>query len=232
MNTHPEGGILLVFGGEELFLLPSRSLWWPGRRILFVADLHLGKSRSFHQFGIPVPDCSPTDTGRLAGVITQLNIEQCFVLGDLIHDEFSVDPNLLHNIENLISTTSLNSLHIIRGNHDRHTKQIEKIPDVIWHDENYQIGPFYLRHHPPESAGSIENKSPHVIHGHIHPGTMIQAGSGRGGRFPCFVLEDSTRLILPALGTFTGLQPVRPSKRRQIFPVIEGNVMRWPPRSR
>ena len=30
--------------GETLWLLPEHALWWPAGRVLWVADLHLGKA--------------------------------------------------------------------------------------------------------------------------------------------------------------------------------------------
>ena len=43
------------WAGEALDLLSERALWWPAERMLFVADLHLGKAASYRALGQPVP---------------------------------------------------------------------------------------------------------------------------------------------------------------------------------
>ena len=44
-----------MWAGEPLHLLPERALWWPAARVLFVADLHLGKAATYRALGQPVP---------------------------------------------------------------------------------------------------------------------------------------------------------------------------------
>ena len=41
--------------GEPVHALADRALWWPARRRLVIADLHLGKGDAFRHAGIAVP---------------------------------------------------------------------------------------------------------------------------------------------------------------------------------
>ena len=41
--------------GETLHLHADRALYWPRRRMLIVADVHLGKAAAFRSHGIPIP---------------------------------------------------------------------------------------------------------------------------------------------------------------------------------
>ena len=41
--------------GEQMELLPQKAVFWGRERILFLADVHLGKVNHFRRSGIPVP---------------------------------------------------------------------------------------------------------------------------------------------------------------------------------
>lgn len=52
----PEPGCCsLKICDQQLLMLPERALYWREQRVLFVADLHLGKDATFRQAGLPVP---------------------------------------------------------------------------------------------------------------------------------------------------------------------------------
>jgi metallophosphoesterase superfamily enzyme len=52
--------------------------------------------------------------------------------------------------------------------------------------------------------------------GHIHPGFSLKEKSGSVLRSPCFQVGKN-RIILPAFGTFTGIQKVKPESEDRIF---------------
>ena len=52
--------------GHALDLLAQRAVWDPERRVLLVADLHLGKAEVFQAFGIPLPSDGDGDTLNLS----------------------------------------------------------------------------------------------------------------------------------------------------------------------
>ena len=53
-STHPSH-ITVQVAGTELCLLAEKALWWPERRTLLIADLHLGKAAGYRALGQPVP---------------------------------------------------------------------------------------------------------------------------------------------------------------------------------
>ena len=55
---------------EKLQLMPEKAMFWPTRKTLIIADVHLGKAMHFRRAGIPVP-----------GGVEQLNLQR---LEDLI----------------------------------------------------------------------------------------------------------------------------------------------------
>ena len=62
-----DDGLALALAGEPMRLLADRALYWPARRRLLVADLHLGKADTFRAAGIALPSGGTAlDLGRLA----------------------------------------------------------------------------------------------------------------------------------------------------------------------
>ena len=41
--------------GENLLLHPDKVIYWPARKTLLAADIHVGKEATFARAGIPVP---------------------------------------------------------------------------------------------------------------------------------------------------------------------------------
>ena len=52
------------FAGHEFRMLADRALFWPRRRALIVADLHLEKASWYAAHGQPLPPYDSQDTAR------------------------------------------------------------------------------------------------------------------------------------------------------------------------
>ncbi|RZA14803.1 MAG: phosphoesterase, partial [Lysobacteraceae bacterium] len=73
-------------GGEPVRLLADRALYWPARRRLLLADLHLGKADTFRAAGIALPrGGTALDLARIAALVAAQGAEELWVLGDLLH---------------------------------------------------------------------------------------------------------------------------------------------------
>ena len=80
------------FCGHELMALPQGALFWPARRALLVADLHLEKASWFAGSG---RCCRPTIRSRPWPISTALaaatGAEEIWCLGDSFHDRHGCD---------------------------------------------------------------------------------------------------------------------------------------------
>ena len=178
--------------GEELHPDPLGGLYWPARKILIVSDLHFEKGSYFASRGALLP---PYDTkatiARLKSLITRYNPERVISLGDAFHD---VGAEARMDEEDFAALQSLNLASDwiwILGNHD--PEPPESFPgQALW---QVKIGPFTFIHEPTIGAER-------QISGHLHPCARISL-EGRRLRRPCFAVGDD-RLIMPALGTYTG----------------------------
>src|SRR5580765_6800778 len=81
-----------ICAGERLEALPSGALYWPARRLLAVADLHLEKGSSYAVNALkllPRHDTRQT-LALLANLIGLLRPETVVCLGDSFHDREAV----------------------------------------------------------------------------------------------------------------------------------------------
>lgn len=185
----------LAMAGQQLELRADRSLWWPTEKILFIADIHAGKTEHFQRAGLAVPHGNlMADLSRLGRSIHELKPKRVIVLGDLFHSDMNSE---WQTVVDWIKRQSC-SIELVRGNHDRFIDNATfAAGGLMVHQEGLQVGPFILRHHPAKSADK------YVLCGHLHPvHTFAGPGSDRL-RLACFVISQR-QVILPAYGSFTG----------------------------
>jgi DNA ligase-associated metallophosphoesterase len=208
----PECTAPFVWGGERLELLAERAIWDPLRRVLLLADLHLGKAESFQAQGIPLPsDGDATTLNALLELAARLRPEQVIVLGDLIHGRLGLTAELRAKLAALPELLDC-PLRLIGGNHERGSW----IAGLV-QEPSQALGPWWLSHEPEGHAGHLN------LCGHLHPVALL-GGKGDRLRLPCFsYCHHSERLALPAFGALTGGMPL-PRHERQWL-VADGVVL-------
>ena len=191
--------------GEWLLPLPQGALWWAAQRVLVVSDLHLEKGSSYAARGQLLP---PYDTGATLKIVEQLCAQfrpkTIVSLGDSFHDRRAELRLAAQDTARIKALTAAHDWVWVEGNHD---------PDPPAHlggraAKTLHIGPLVFRHEPTREAGEIA--------GHLHPAAKV-AGRGRSVRRRCFA-TDGSRLVMPALGAFTGGLNVRDDAFKALFP--------------
>jgi len=180
------------FRGEALRLLPSGALHWPARRLLCVADLHLGKSDRLARNGGPLlPPYETQETlERLARDIATTNPELLLSLGDSF-DDLAAARDLTAAMKAQLAGLMAGRRWIwVLGNHDPGPLDLGGANLAEFRD-----GPLIFRHIAEPGAVS-------EISGHYHPKARITT-RGRTITRRCALL-DTARLILPAYGAYTG----------------------------
>ncbi|TFI58236.1 ligase-associated DNA damage response endonuclease PdeM [Sphingomonas parva] len=181
------------FSGTELMPLPQGALYWPARRALLVADLHLEKASWFARLGQMLP---PYDSLATLSDLTALTVstgaEEIWCLGDSFHDRNGCDRLPVRAREMLAALTSATRWTWITGNHD------PGIADHCGGDivEEAEVDGLLLRHEADPAETRPE------LSGHFHPKLRINL-RGRQVSRRCFVAADR-KLILPAFGSLTG----------------------------
>lgn len=185
--------------GELLLLDPLGGVWWPSERLLAVADLHLEKGSAAANGGRLLP---PWDTAatleRLGLLIRRYTPGRVLCLGNSFHDGegrarmASGDAARLRDLERRAAFVW------VAGNHDG--GRIEELA----------IGAIAFRHiaQPGCKGGEVS--------GHYHPKARVPAAGTTISR-ACFA-TDGQRLILPALGAYTGGLELGDPAYRPLFP--------------
>lgn len=199
--------LALAVNGAELLVDPAGALWWPERRLLAVADLHLEKATALAGRGHLLP---PYDTRatleRLARLVERHRPETLLCLGDSFHDVEGPSRLESDDLATLAALAAATKILWVEGNHD---------PGILPAGlgrlvAEIAIGPLLFRHaaEPGFAGGEVS--------GHYHPKASVSGGARRvTGR--CFV-TDGRRLILPAFGALTGGLDVRDEAFAPLFP--------------
>lgn len=181
----------LVLAGESVRLLADRALFWPARRRLLLADLHLGKADAFRASGIALPRGGTAhDLARLSALVAATDATSVWILGDVLHGRADLSHwrgawNAFRDAHRGLEIVAL------AGNHDRVLRDaglgIELAGDEV------RDGPFLLAHAPRLDADA------HVLCGHLHPVLKLPGQA----RAPVFWLRRGCT-VLPAFSAFTG----------------------------
>lgn len=181
-----------TLAGETLHALRSGALFWPAQSLLCVSDLHFGKSeRRVRHGGMALPPYEVQDI--LTRLQTDLELTQAgtmICLGDSF-DDLAAQQGLPEAARLWIARLQAGRRWIwAEGNHDPGPLDLggTHMADVI-------VPPLAFRHIATKGAQA-------EISGHYHPKASIRTRAGTLSR-PAFLI-DSSRVILPAYGTYTG----------------------------
>ncbi|HEV2748781.1 MAG TPA: ligase-associated DNA damage response endonuclease PdeM [Allosphingosinicella sp.] len=181
------------FSGHELMALPQGALFWPARRALIVADLHLEKASWFARLGQMLPPYDSMATlGDLAALAVTTDAAEIWCLGDSFHDRQGCDRLPAQARAMLTALTAATRWTWITGNHD--PDFADQCGGAI--ADEAEVDGLILRHQADPTEGSPE------LSGHFHPKLRVHH-RGRLVSRRCFV-ATARKLILPAFGSLTG----------------------------
>lgn len=213
--AHPPSIDLL---GEELLLLPQRALYWPARKTLLLADLHLGKAGHFRKNGVAVSGLvMQQDLLQLQKLLEQWQPDQVIFLGDLFHSQYNREWEPFAERMQAYAGEAI----LVRGNHDILRAEHYATAGLAVVNGHLDLGPFRLIHEVPTEP---EPETPYLLAGHVHPGVWLQGGGRQRLRLPCFFFGEKHGL-LPAFGQFTGLYCLEPRESDRVFVVVEDQVV-------
>ncbi|MEA3032549.1 MAG: uncharacterized protein QOH86_565 [Sphingomonadales bacterium] len=202
------------FAGHPLMALPEGALFWPSRRALLIADLHLEKASWFARLGQMLPPYDSVATlTDLTALVESTGAEEIWCLGDSFHDRFGCERLPERARAMLTALTGATRWTWITGNHD--SGLLDHCGGRI--AEEAEVDGLLLRHEADPAEPRPE------LSGHFHPKLRV---SHRGRRVSrrCFVATQR-KLILPAFGSLTGgLDAAHPEIARAVGPRAEALV--------
>lgn len=184
---------VFYFADRALVALPDHALWWPERRALLAADLHLEKASWYAATGQFLPPYDSRATvARLAALADAVDAAAIFLLGDSFHDPAGVHRLCDAARAGLERIAARRRLVWVAGNHDGLAGGAVAGECV----DEVECDGIVLRHHSDPADPRPE------ISGHFHPKARVVV-RGRAVVRRCFVTGPN-RLILPAFGALAG----------------------------
>ncbi len=180
--------------GEQLFQVAGdAALYWPEKRTLLVADLHLEKASAYATGGQMLPPYDSLSTLEELARLAEAHSAQAIIcLGDNFHDDDGERrlggeaAGLLRHLTQAFAWTW------ITGNHDRNLAARwggDAVPEIA-------TAGIILRH----EADPID-RTPEIS-GHFHPKYRAVMRKRMVSR-RCFV-QTGSKIIMPAFGALTG----------------------------
>ena len=210
----------ITYAAHTVWLLPEHALWWPEGRVLFVADLHMGKAATYRALGQPVPSGTTAENlRRLSQLIDHYQPKQLIFLGDFLHAAQARTASVLSQLQRWRHSHGDLTCTLVRGNHDSRAGDPPDALTISVVNEPYIVGPFAACHYPQAHATQA------VLAGHLHPTVQLQGPARDRLRLPCFVVEQRSA-ILPAFGEFTGGFAVDAGPGVQLYAVGGATVWR------
>lgn len=185
--------VRLSFCGVDFLALRQGALFWPARRALLVADLHLEKASWYACRGQMLPPYDSISTlADLATLVAETGAREVWCLGDSFHDREGGERLSDRARDTLDGLTGVTDWSWITGNHD--AGLAADIGGRIMAEA--VVDGLVLRHEADPGDDRPE------LSGHFHPRLRVQM-RGRNVARRCFV-AGTTKLILPAFGALTG----------------------------
>ena len=181
---------------QNLFLHPYKSLYWQEYKILFFADIHLGKAAHFRKSGIPIPEkIHKPDLERIEILVNKYQPKRIIILGDLFHSSYNKAwLTFRFFCEEKIKLKP----ELVMGNHDILDHSQYNFLEL--HHAKLILEPFVLSHKPMELH---ELNGHYNLCGHIHPSVKLSGLAKQSLSVECFYFGKNHG-ILPAFGSFTG----------------------------
>lgn len=211
-----------VLGGAVFDVLPQRALFWSARRMLIVADVHIGKAATFRARGVPVPEGTTTgNLERLSALIEATQPDTLTFLGDLLHAREALGTRVVGALGEWRARHADVAMVLVEGNHDTKAGALPASLNIERVGEPWRIDSVALRHHPVADADG------ETLAGHLHPVVRLRGRADDAARLPCFWLREGLA-ILPAFGDFTGGATIQREQGDRVIAIADDRLFEIP----
>lgn len=208
---------------QKLWLLPQKAIYWPQKKSLLVADLHLGKVSHFRKHGISVPrQASQSNLDKLSHIIEQTKAERLIILGDLFHSSINDE---WQSFVNWSKEHQALDISLVIGNHDILPKE-KYLTAGLNLFTKLRMGPFIFVH-DAQKHDDAKLERAYLLSGHVHPAIQLKHKGRQQLKLPCFHFGEWSGL-LPAFGQFTGTHTIKPQKDDAVYLITENKILPAP----
>jgi putative SbcD/Mre11-related phosphoesterase len=143
------------------------------KRLLVVADLHIGIESELRESGLHVPSQTNVMEQRLITLLTTYNIQDIVLLGDIKHMIPSISIQERSDVRRFLrSIQTYGTLHVLPGNHDGNIDRLLEPEVQLYSSEGFVFEGIGFTHgHRWASAEVMQCEQ--VVIGHTHPTVML-----------------------------------------------------------
>jgi len=200
--------VTLDAGDQTLWLLPERAVFLPDSDTLLVADVHVGAQGE--------------SLAVLSDLVRRLEVTRVIFLGDFLQP-VRADAEAMTAMVRWREAHAALELTLVRSRLDARIVEPPAVLDIQAFDEPLMHRGLALCHRPHPIDGAF------VIAGHVYPCVSLGGKGHDWHRLPCYWFAPRFG-VLPAFGTFTGMQAIKPAKGERIFAVGAERVVELLPR--
>ncbi len=209
----------LKIRNQTFYLLAENAIFWEEKKMLILADIHIGKATVFRKAGIAIPEGSmQEDLLKISHLLDKYQAEKCMIVGDLIHAKNGLSLEVRKLFSDWLKAANC-EIHLVMGNHDYSlAKELPADWPLHFHKEYLLIEQFYFSHFP------LQHPEWFVWAGHIHPKVLIKNRHDQV-TLRCFQIFPNLG-ILPAFGSFVGGAYVKKSSECKIYGIADDTVIK------
>lgn len=195
------------------------------KKVLVIADLHLGYELELTNAGIAMPAFQLTEMEDKLAVLTEEHEPSEVVInGDLKHLFSGIGSQEWGDVRRFVAFVKerARKVVVVRGNHDNYLKTILKRSAVPFFDHYYAIGNTIVIHGHEQDVHAYSYKN--IVIGHDHPAIALRDEAGGEVKVPCFVygkLRNSSLVMMPAFSPLAlGVDVLSSSKNDYLCPLM------------
>jgi putative SbcD/Mre11-related phosphoesterase len=168
-------------------ILNEPALFIKSKKILVVADLHIGIEREIREHGLNTPSQTHTLTNHLVSLCQIYKPNDIILLGDVKHNIPSSTIQERRDVKNFFwDIKELGSIHIIPGNHDGNIHKLTPQEINIHTSKGFIIENIGFAHGHRWPSNEMM-QCDQIIIAHTHPTIMLTDRLGHKTFEPCWI---------------------------------------------
>jgi putative SbcD/Mre11-related phosphoesterase len=157
------------------------------KKVLVVADLHIGIESELREQGINTASQTQTMTNRLIALCEKYKPKEIILLGDIKHNIPSSTIQERKDVRIFLETIqTYGIIHIIPGNHDGNLQQISPLNIIIHPSDGFVLDNLGFVHGHRWPSKEIM-QCDQIIIAHTHPTIMLTDRLGHKNFEPCWI---------------------------------------------
>ncbi|MCX6667035.1 MAG: metallophosphoesterase [Euryarchaeota archaeon] len=172
---------------SELKPISNEPTLFINKKILVVADLHIGIESELREQGINTASQTQTMTNRLITLCKKYKPKEIILLGDIKHNIPSSTIQERKDVRNFLETIQTHGIiHIIPGNHDGNLQKISPLDIIIHPSDGFvleNLGFVHGHRWPSKEIMQCDQ----IIIAHTHPTIMLTDRLGHKNFEPCWI---------------------------------------------